>query len=216
MIRPNKTIIFDLTLPISPTTLTYPGDPPPIINQTMDLSRGDPLTASHLSLNCHVGTHIDAPAHFIAEGATLEELPMECFYGPAMVIHLEGKAVIEVSDLVPHDLPLSHHILLKTDNSRLLRRTQFSESCCAVSPDAANYLLSKKPRSIGFDYYSLDSYQTMGTFPTHRILAQSNIPVFVCLDLSEVQPGRFAFFGLPLRLTKVEASPVRAILIKEM
>ena len=118
MLRPSNTIFYDLTLTISPTTLTYPGDPPPTISRTMDMSQGDSLTASHLSLNCHVGTHVDAPAHFIAQGATLEELPMECFYGPAMVINLEGKQVIEISDLLSYDLPPSRHILLKTDNSQ--------------------------------------------------------------------------------------------------
>jgi arylformamidase len=216
MLRPSNTIFYDLTLTISPTTLTYPGDPPPTISRTMDMSQGDSLTASHLSLNCHVGTHVDAPAHFIAHGATLEELPMECFYGPAMVINLEGKQVIEISDLLSYDLPPSRHILLKTDNSQLLHRDRFTESYCVLSPDAARYLLNKTPRSIGFDYYSLDPHQTTDVFPTHRILAQSNIPVFVCLDLSTVQPGQFIFFGFPLRLGKVEASPVRAILMKEM
>ena len=216
MSRQSHTIFHDLTLTISPTTLTYPGDPSPAITRTMDLSQGDSVTASHLSLHCHVGTHVDAPAHFIAEGATLEELPMECFYGPAVVINLEGKAVIAVSDLVAHDLPDSHHILIKTDNSRLLQRAQFSESFCVISPDAGRYLLSKTPRSIGFDYYSLDPHQTTATFPTHQLLARSNIPAFVCLDLSDLGPGRFTFSGFPLRLGKVEASPVRAILLKEM
>jgi arylformamidase len=173
MFRPSHTFLYDLTLTISPTTLTYPEDPSPAISRTTDLSQGDSLTASHLSLNCHVGTHVDAPAHFIAHGATLEELG-------------------------------------------LLHRDRFTESFCVVSPDAARYLLSKTPRSIGFDYYSLDPHQTKGAFPTHRILAQSNIPVFVCLDLSEVPPGRFIFCGFPLRLAEVEASPVRAILMKEM
>ena len=216
MLSHRKTLIHDLTLPISPDTLTYPGDPSPTISRTMDVSQGDSLTASHLSLNCHVGTHVDAPAHFIASGATLEELPMECFYGPALVINLEGKPVIEISDLLSYDLPLSHHILLKTDNSQLLHRDRFTESYCVLSPDAARYLLGKTPRSIGFDYYSLDPHQTTEVFPTHRILAQSNIPVFVCLDLSRVQPGQFMFFGFPLLLEKVEASPVRAILMTKV
>ncbi len=216
MLRPSIPILYDLTLTVSPTTLTYPGDPSPIITRMMDLSRGDSLTVSHFSLNCHVGTHVDAPAHFIAQGPTLEDLPMECFYGPAVVINLEGKEIIELSDLACHDLPSSHHILLKTDNSLLLQRAQFSESHCVVSPDAARHLLSKSPRSIGFDYYSLDPYRPMGTFPTHRILAESHIPAFVCLNLTEVQPGEFSFFGFPLRFSKVEASPVRAILIKDM
>ena len=216
MERSNTPNLFDLTLPISPTTFTYPGDPPPTIIRMMDLSQGDPLTTSHLSLNCHVGTHVDAPAHFIPHGATLEELTIDCFYGPAVVIPLEGKEVIEASDLVPHAPPPEHHLLLKTDNSRLLHYDRFSESFCVVSPDAARFLLSKKPRSIGFDYYSLDPHQPAGTFPSHLILAQSNIPVFVCLDLSEVQPGRYMFWGFPLRLEKVEASPVRAILMQGM
>lgn len=179
------------------------------------MSQGDALTASHLSLNCHVGTHVDAPAHFIEQKATLEELPLECFYGPAIVVSVKGKAVIEASDLFRHDLPPSHHILLKSENSRLLQQDRFIESYCVVSPDAAKYLLSKSPRSIGFDYYSLDPAQPPGTFPSHYILAQSNTPVFVCLNLADVPPGRYFFSGFPLRLANVEASPVRAILLKE-
>ncbi len=211
----STTIIYDLTLPISPDTLTYPGDPPPTIIRMTDVSQGDSLTTSHLSLNCHVGTHVDAPAHFIPHGATLEELPMDCFFGPAVVVNLEGKEVIDASDLAPHALPPEHHILLKTDNSRLLHHGRFSNSFCVVSPDATRDLLNKRPLSIGYDYYSLDPHQPPGTFPSHLILAQSNIPVFVCLDLSEVQPGQYMFWGFPLRLEQVEASPVRAILMRE-
>ena len=206
-------ILYDLTLTLSSSTLTYPGDTSPSITRTMDLSKGDPLTASHLSLNCHVGTHVDAPAHFIAGGAFLKELPMECFYGPAVVLNLEGKEVIEVSDLIPHHLPPFHHVLLKTDNSRLLSHPHFSESYCVLSPDAASYLLTKTPRSIGFDYYSLDPLGSPDRFPSHRIVAESNLPVFVCLDLSELPSGQFNFFGFPLRMENVEASPVRAILL---
>ena len=212
----SNTILYDLTLTVSPTTLTYPGDSPPTIIRMMDLSQGDSLTTSHLSMNCHVGTHVDAPAHFIPHGATLEELPMDCFYGPAVVINLEGKEVIEASDLASQALPPEHHILLKTHNSRLLHHDRFSKSFCVVSPDATRYLLSKTPRSIGFDYYSLDPHQPTGTFQSHLILAQFNIPAFVCLDLSEVQPGQYMFWGFPLRLEHVEASPVRAILMQEI
>ena len=212
----SPTFLFDITLKLSSKTLVYPGDSHPMIKRTSDLIQGDPLTISKLSMNCHVGTHVDAPAHFLADGAILDELPLESFYGPAVVVHLEGRKVIEVGDLKTVKLPEKHHIILRTPNSSLLKLDQFTHSFCALSQKAAEYLCSQNPLSIGYDYYSLDPYTESGSFPAHKTLARANIPAFVCLDLSYIAAGKYVFAGLPLRLAGAEASPVRALLIKRL
>jgi arylformamidase len=205
-------VVHDVTLVLSAETLTYPGDPPASVRRVYDIGRGDPLTSSALSMGCHVGTHVDAPAHFLASGATVDQLPIESLYGPGVVVDLTGRDAIRPQDLAEQAIPHRHHILLKTDNSRLLRRGSFCESYCTLSPEAARALCELAPRSIGFDYYSLDPFHSTG-FEAHRALAERGIAVFVCLDLEGLDGGTYTFVGLPLRLTGAEAAPARVLLI---
>lgn len=119
--------LFDLTLELSKDTLLYPGDPPPEITRVSDIGRGDLLTASQISMNCHVGTHVDAPAHFLADGKTLDARPLTAFYGPAVVVELRGeKRWVDLEDVRALELPTRHHILLKTRNSQLLKLRDFN------------------------------------------------------------------------------------------
>ena len=204
-------VLFDLTLPLGRETLVHPGDPPPVIARVSDARVGDSLTTSHLSLNCHVGTHIDAPAHFLAGAAMLGDLPLEAFHGPAHVCSLLARKEIGADDVNGLDLPEERHILLRTDNSALLHQPTWSGEYTTLSQEAALYLASRNPRSIGFDYYSLDPPGSEA-FPAHKILARWNIPVYLCLDLRRVSPGDYTFCGFPLPLENAEASPVRALL----
>ena len=205
-------MIRDITLPLTGGTLRYPGDPAPVIERVSDRQTGDLLTVSHLSVNCHVGTHVDAPAHFITNGPTVDALPLASFFGPAIVLALPERDVIRSTDLAPLDLPPAHHLLLKTRNSSLLREPRFVESYCHLSPEAAAVLCASRPLSLGFDYYSLDPLQCTD-FPAHTTVAAAGIAVFVCLALADVPPGRYTFAGLPLPLVGAEAAPVRALLI---
>ena len=72
----------DLTYRIEPGMLLYPGDEPPRV-RTLSSNR---LTATEVTIGCHVGTHVDAPAHFINGAATVEDLAMEHFFGLARVL----------------------------------------------------------------------------------------------------------------------------------
>jgi len=195
--------------------LVYPGDLPPRIQRMSDLHQGDSLTASIVTIGCHVGTHVDAPAHFLAHGKWLEELPLESFYGPALVIGQEGKRSVVKADLERLSIPKQHHIVLKTDNGALLHETTFSDDFCILSEEAAEYLCEFHPLSVGWDYYSLDPLTFPETFPAHIVLAQANIPVFVCLNLLDIEEGAYWFSGFPLRLKGVEGAPVRAILSRK-
>ncbi|MDR4502946.1 MAG: cyclase family protein [Nitrospirales bacterium] len=207
--------VLDITLPLSLKTLTYPGDLPPTINKERDIEKGDELTATHLSMNCHVGTHVDAPAHFLGDGETLDELRLERFYGPAVVYELLDRKAITRKDVESLHIRERCHILFKTMNSELLQHKAFSPDYCTLSSEAAEAMCERQPLSIGFDYYSLDPYQSDGeSFPAHKTVARAGIPVYVCLNLNDVPPGEYLFSGFPLRLTGSEASPVRATLMQ--
>ncbi|MBV8901473.1 MAG: cyclase family protein [Verrucomicrobia bacterium] len=206
-------IIYDLTLPLGTKTVVYPGDSPPVIEQVSSLGSGDRLTSSRFAVGCHVGTHVDAPAHFLRDGSTIDRLPLQRFCGPAVVLDLQGKRFIREQDLRDCSIPENHHVLLKTDNAALLASAHFVTPYTYLEPAAASYLCERNPCSIGIDYYSFDPYESE-EFPSHTILAKHNVPAFVCLNLGLVPAGTYSFAGLPLPLEHTEASPVRAIVWK--
>ena len=210
----NMQEVFDITLPLSGKTLHYPGDSTLVFKKESDIAQGDSLTASHVSMNCHIGTHVDAPAHFLGDGETLDELRLGRFHGSAIVYEILDCDVITRQDLPELKTSDRHHVFLKTKNSELLQLEEFSSSYCTVSTDVAEWLCTLQPLSVGFDYYSLDPYEGSNGFPSHTVFARAGIPVYVCLNLKDIPPGDYEFSGFPLRLLEAEASPVRAVLMK--
>src|SRR6266576_2655905 len=80
--------IYDISVPLSAATPTYPSDPGIEIGSWTDLKRGDHANVSLLHFGAHSGTHVDAPAHFIAGGSKVEALPLESLMGEATVVEL--------------------------------------------------------------------------------------------------------------------------------
>ena len=202
--------IIDLTLPIGPDLPVYPGDPHPERRLVSDLAKGDPVTASVLTLGAHIGTHVDLPAHFIDGGRSLGDYPIDAFIGPAQVLDLSDvDQAIEQARLTRETIPEDHHLLLKTRNSSVSRSPVFRGDYVFLDPAAASHLLATRPRSIGIDGYSLDPADS-DTFPSHRLCAERGLPVFVCLDLGPAEAGPYGFAGLPLSYPALEGAPVRA------
>jgi arylformamidase len=191
--------------------LLYPGDSAPTLQRVSSIAEGAMLTASKVELGCHVGTHADAPAHFLADGLTLDELGFQHFCGPAVVLDLPGRDRITQADLAGLAIPRGRHVLIRTRNSEALHRRAFDPAYCFVTPGAVRDLLDRQPLSIGFDYYSLDPLSEE-SFPAHLEVARFGIPVFVCLDLTNVSAGEYNFIALPLKLSNLEGFPVRAVL----
>ena len=204
--------LIDLTLPLGPEVPVYPGDPVPEVRELSALSKGEAVTVSALEMGVHTGTHVDLPAHFIDDGKTLGDYPVESFVGPACVLDLtDVRRSIDGKRLAREAIPEDRHLLLKTRNSAFVRKPQFYRDYVFLESEAATYLLERKPRSIGLDYYSLDPVDS-STFPAHRLCAEQDLPVFVCLDLTAATPGYYYFAGLPLNVPSLEGAPVRAVL----
>ena len=192
----------------------YPGDQPPQVRQISSVSDGAALTVSELVLGCHVGTHVDAPAHFISGGKHVDDLDLCHFFGRAVVIDITGRDRITLQDVSGINIPPTSHILIKTRNSELLPDHKFHSDYCYLLPAATERLLQFRPLSIGFDYYSVDP-QSVDMFPSHLAIARYGIPAFVCLNLRNIDPGEYGFMALPLKLPGVEGIPVRAVLLQK-
>jgi arylformamidase len=204
-------MLHDLSHVIREDMLVYPGDPAPRVRRLASLEDGAPLTVSSLELPCHAGTHVDAPAHFLAGGRPLSAYVIEDFCGPAVVLDLEAHANVTAEAVRALSIPEGRHLLLRTRNSRRAQAGTYDKGHAFIAPEAAEILLARCPRSIGFDDYSVDAFGD-DALPVHRRLAAADLLVYVQADLSMVGAGEYAFFGLPLRVDGVEAAPVRAVL----
>ncbi len=204
--------MIDITLELGPRMLLYPGDAPPRVRRVSSITHGASLTSSELTLGCHIGTHVDAPGHFLENGAMLDALDLKHFCGPAQIVECANCDLITEDQIDAAKITPDRHLLIKTRNSEMLRRSEFDAAYCYIEPGAAQRLLEFRPLSIGFDYYSLDPLSA-NDFPTHKAVAQYGIPAFVCLNLANVTPGEYFFIAAPLRIAGLDGLPVRAFLM---
>lgn len=203
--------MYDVTLEINDRLPVYPGDPRPTLKQHQSLDHGDLLNASELTIGCHVGTHLDAPRHFLSGGADIASLAMTRLVGLCRVINIPLAATVNAEQLRRADLPKRRHLVFRTSRGYLLKQRFFSPDYVTFDVDTIESLLQAEPMSIGINAYSLDPADSK-TFPVHRAMAEAGIPVAVCLDLEEVAAGDYIYSCLPLKLKGGDGAPARVLL----
>lgn len=202
--------IYDVTVPLAPGMLSYPGDPPFEIEPVHELG-GAPFTLSRMVLTTHSGTHVDAPAHFLAGGATVDQLPLEILLGKARVIELSTRERVDRADLEALDLADDLRVLLKTRMSGQMLKAGYQEDHLYLTVDAARYLAQAGLKLVGFDYLSIDRFGS-ADFPAHHVLLEAGVVLVEGLDLSEVEAGEYEMSCLPLRVGGGDAAPARVVL----
>ena len=202
--------VYDVTVPLVPGLPVYPGDPPFEIESVQRLGSA-PFSLSRMSLATHTGTHVDAPAHFLPGGATIDSLPLEILLGKARVVEIAARERIDRADLEPRDLRDDLRILLKTRMSGQMLKSGFQEDHLYLSGDAAAYLAQAGLKLVGFDYLSVDRYGAQD-YPAHHALLEAGVVIVEGLDLSEVEPGEYDMTCLPLRVAGGDGAPARVIL----
>jgi arylformamidase len=203
--------IYDVTVPLSAEVPIYPGDPPFEIQSLHRIADGAAYNATRFSMGTHVGTHVDAPSHFLAGGATVDQLPLEILIGKARVAEVLSRERIDRTDLETLDLRADLRVLLKTRMTGLMHRPQVQEDAVYLTVDAADYLAQAGIKLVGIDYLSIDRFGTVD-YPSHHALLEAGVVVIEGLDLSEVEPGEYDMTCLPLRIVGAEGSPARVIL----
>ena len=208
--------IHDISLPLSESLVVWPGDPPVRITQPSHLDRGDLYTVSRLELGAHVGTHVDAPAHFVPGGAGVDRLALEWLVGPAQVVHVPDAAVLTAEVLTGLSIsPGTERLLFRTRNSERWAGgiEEFHEDYVAFTDAGARWLVARGVKLVGIDYLSISSYDDL--MPPHRTLLSAGVIVVEGLDLHGIDPGAYGLVCLPLKLVDGDGAPARAILIEE-
>ncbi|KPL74934.1 cyclase family protein [Bellilinea caldifistulae] len=209
--------IWDISVTISPTLPTWPGDPKAIVERVSAIAKGANANVSRMDMGVHTGTHVDAPLHFIDGTSAVEAMNLEVLIGPARVVQVGDEVnVITREVLEGLDIPSStSRLLFKTRNSYYWANQvqEFQTDFVGIDESGSKYLVEKGVRLVGVDYLSVAPYKQ--SRPTHQILLGANIVIIEGLDLSAIQPGEYQLICLPLKIEGSDGAPARAVLIHE-
>jgi arylformamidase len=215
--KENLLKILDISVPISAELPVWPGDPPIVLERYKVISEGNASNDSRIACSVHSGTHVDAPAHFIENGATVEQLPLDVLIGPATVVEVPMTGAIKPDFLETLTLsPGTTRLLFKTCNSDLWENPNhsFNADFVALSVDAALWITRKGIRLVGIDYLSVQLFDDSEPL-THRTLLEAGVVIVEGLNLQNVRPGSYQLICLPIKLAGSDGAPARVVLIEE-
>ena len=202
--------LWDISPALRPGTPAFPGDTPYAEERTWTIGPECPVNVGAITLSTHAGSHADAPLHYDAGGAPAGAFDLARFIGPARVIDMRG-----VGPLVrPEHLTTA----LATPIRRLLLRTwermpqdRWEPDFTAIDPAAIALMAAHGVDLIGTDAASVDP-ATSKTLDAHLTVRRHGMLILENLVLDEVPAGDYELIALPLKLTNMDAAPLRAVL----
>jgi arylformamidase len=206
--------IVDLSHYLEAGMPLFPGTAAPRFEETTEIAR-DGFREKRISLCVHTGTHIDAPAHILAGGQTLDQLPAETFYGPAVLMDCtaDGRKTIDLSDLrrLGEAVCGCDFLLFRTDWSRYWGHDRYFSGFPVITPQAARCMVDVGLKGVGLDTLSVDPPDSV-ELPVHHIILEAGLVIVENLNNLDALPsGNFNFSCLPLKIRNADGSPVRAV-----
>lgn len=202
--------LIDLSHPLEHGQQTFPGDPKLSIvpHGTVKTLR---YNISQIVMGSHQGTHLDAMYHFLDDGKTLDQMPLDWFYGPVQVLRIPKQAneEIKVEDFLPYEhlLQPEAKIIFETGWHKHFGADYFFSDFPSLTQEAARFIAGKKIRMLGMDI------PTPGKdwYELHHILLPAEIVVVESLANLDKVPDVFTFMGFPLNFKGRDGSPIRAV-----
>jgi arylformamidase len=204
---------IDISLPLCPGCRLWPGDRPFEHAFASRIADGSPCNTSMFACSAHVGTHVDAPYHVMAEGTSVDRLDPSIFMGDALVVEIQTPGHVSAVQLEAALPNWPQRLLLKTRNSSpggALDHGGFDPAYCALEMDAAKLLAKRGLKLLGIDYNSVEPYSH--GISVHKVLLSAGIVTLEGLDLRGISPGAYQLVAVPLRLKDFDGSPVRALI----
>lgn len=208
--------IVDCSHPIRPGQATYQGGMAPEFSVRSTFAAKGRMSSA-IALGIHTATHLDAPLHFIQDGLSAAELPLERVMGMATLIDVSNLAhrerVIDTQAFLEaaQGFPVGDIAVIYTGADELFGTPAFSSEYRCLSFGAVRHLLALKIRALVVDTVSVDLMDQPG-FENHKALLSAGIPLVECVhNVLAIGKDRFFFAALPLKLVGLEGSPCRAI-----
>lgn len=208
--------IYDVSVALSADTPTYPGDPSIQISQFLSLENGDPANVSLIHFGAHSGTHVDAPAHFLAGGARVNSLPLETLIGRVQVVEVPPAVDSINAEFITDNCNTGEtRFLFRTRNSSFWNHDHagFRSDYTSLDADAARALVRIGAKLVGIDYLSIEKFGAQ-TFETHHVLLAAGVVIVEGLDLRKISAGVYELICLPLRISggSGDGAPARVVL----
>lgn len=205
--------IHDLTHPISQVMPVFPGTEPPEIHTVCTVAEHGFLERK-IALYSHTGTHIDAPAHMVADGSTLDAFPIEKFIGKACIYRhsVDGRYITpgHLQHLAAQ-LASADFLLIATGWDQYWGREEYFGDFPVLATESARWLLQFPLNGVGFDVISADA-MTSRDFLNHQILLGHDLVLVENLTGLMALPSTTCTFQcLPLYFQNGDGSPVRAV-----
>jgi kynurenine formamidase len=192
--------------------------PKPVIRQILSMPEGN-ANITEIHMVAHHGTHVDAPRHFMIDGPTFEQIPLERLYGPAVVWRIEKEpfGVITAQDfeaarpaLKPGDM-----VLLDTGWAKYVNTEKY-EDHPYLSIDAASWLVEHQVKLLGVDFSTPDltahKRPSGFTWPVHQILLSQGVLVAEHLtNLAPLANTRVEAMFLALPIAGSDGAPARVL-----
>jgi kynurenine formamidase len=207
--------IIDLTQAMANGMPVMAGITPPQFHDLATVSANGYAMSQYTFIN-HTGTHVDAPAHQIAGGATLDDIPLERLVtqaltidlsehepGPVSVADLEGAGALAA--VRPGDL-----VLLRSDNAANWGNEAYWHGWCYPAAAAARTLIESGISGIGFDGPSADPVDSED-YSLHQLwLGAGKIIIENLASLAEL-PARCRIVVAPLKVRGANGGPARVL-----
>jgi arylformamidase len=205
--------VIDLTMGIDNSMKVFPGSPQPsFITWSRFETQG--YSSEVMFLSTHTGTHIDAPAHFVQNSKTIDQLDVSRFVTHGVLLKLPKNAdqKISLNDIINYEIKENDTVILATGWENRHDKDNYMSNNPGLSAEAAEYLANIKVNAVAIDGPSIDR-GIDNRFDSHSILLSNDIFIIENLcNLAELGPARsFSLVVNPLKLVGASGSPVRAI-----
>ncbi len=201
--------VLDLTLPVGPGTWTYPGDPKPRV----EVNHVGEYRVERVCMGSHTGTHVDAPAHFLPEGVSVDRIEASRLVAPGVAIRIRRgeMGVIDAGDireaLGGQDLR-GRYLLIDTGWSRVWGEARARHPY--LTREAAEYIVKAGALGLGVDMPSPDHEPYM----VHKILLSHGVVIVEnLLEPGRLAGERFTLVVAPIPLEGAGGAPARVYAI---
>lgn len=199
--------IIDLTHELKSGMPVYPGDEKPVFSMSSVLEK-DGHNNTRLTSTTHVGTHIDAPIHMLANGKTLAEYSADKYFGNGIILNAEGRKEIDIDLLANKNIQPGDIVLVYTGMLKIFGSEEYFSKSPLVTEKFANELVNLKVSIVGLDTSGPDE----PPFLIHKILLSKDILIIENLTNlnSLLEKEKFEVIALPLKVS-ADGSPARVV-----
>jgi kynurenine formamidase len=209
--------IIDLSHTICEDMPVFPGTPQPGLSPVLTIAEHG-FGETMLHIMSHTGTHIDAPSHMIAPAPSLDDFPVDKFFGLALIIDYPpcAQELIELKALqqMREKIECAEFVLFNTGHSQKWGAREYFGGFPILTREAAEFLAAFPLKGVGIDAISFDKLDAADS-PIHKILLSAGLILIENLtNLQQVQGEYCMFAALPLKYKNADGSPVRAFAIQ--